>query len=80
MLAKATKPHITTTAKLTQYATLHPRPDESFPIIRFFLAINPTMMPGPSSTNTKITIMLSARLSKFGKNMGTARAGRDSIK
>ena len=80
MAARAMKPDATTSARLTQYAALHPKPDEKSPITRFFLAINPTIMPGPRRTNTNRTIMSIARWNKSGKSMGTTRAGRDSIK
>jgi len=80
MAANAMKPDAITSTKLNQYATLQPKPDDKFPIGRFFLAINPTITPGPKRISTNKTIISIARWNKSGKNIGTTRAGRDSIK
>jgi hypothetical protein len=80
MAVNAMKPDATTSTKLNQYATLQPKPDDKLPISRLFLAINPTITPGPRRTNTNKTIISIARWNRSGKNIGTKRAGRDSIK
>jgi hypothetical protein len=63
------KPDATTSARLTQYAALQPKPDDKFPIIRFFLVINPTITPGPRRTNTNKTIISIAKWNKSEKNI-----------
>jgi hypothetical protein len=57
--ANARIPDATTSARLTQYARLHPILDDESPITRFFPVIKPTITPGPRRTNK--TIMSIAR-------------------
>jgi hypothetical protein len=76
----AIAPHPTINARLTQYPAFIKGLETFDFIIPLLLASIPRITPGPTKTNVNATIESSKRLKRLGKNIGTATAGKDSIR